>query len=177
MALKRYSFVRAESPRTNHTRWSEVSDYWNDRIGRHRRVIVFAPAWLRSTEVPREIRRKNAETLSIVPICSIGVSNHPGPESAWPVFCNTRIMETSSVRPFLLPGLLYGCRAEAANRRCGHPAQPLSRAIPDERSLERVELHIGDGNEQQRQQQAQRLPADDRHRNGRASTPTDADAE
>ena len=64
-------------------------------------------------------------------------------------------------------------RLVAADRRL---SQRL-RAIAHERAFERVELHVGHRHEQQRQEQAQRLAADDGHGNCGAAGAADAEAQ
>src|SRR5438445_4749392 len=68
-------------------------------------------------------------------------------------------------------------RSQSSERRRVDAADPLLPSIADERLFERVELHVRDRHEQQRQEETQRLAADDRHRDGRAAGTADPDAE
>src|SRR4051812_34155500 len=56
-------------------------------------------------------------------------------------------------------------------------ADPFLPLLVGDRLLERVELHVRDGDEEQREEQAERLAADDGDRDRRAALAADAEAE
>src|SRR6476619_4273788 len=68
-------------------------------------------------------------------------------------------------------------RPESPERRLGYLAQPRLRASAHQRALEPIELDVGDRHQQQREEEAQRLAADDCDGNRRTARPADPDAE
>src|SRR6476661_1240506 len=65
----------------------------------------------------------------------------------------------------------------AAGDSALHAADPFLPLLVDERLFERVEPHVRDGNEEEREKQAERLAADDGDRDRRAPLAADAEAE